>query len=247
MGTYNILRSVTSNCCGNKNWWMHRRCLMDFAVTAGYYLKCIFCLNVNFREDVKLMGVYVPDRDAQWEKVTGAYADLRQNIFCDVKVCYCPKSRKYTNNGKWKLLKCQLCAASGTHKGCAELTSDEYECFQCRSILYSRNIIESLEIDANDDIECVDVSLLEERMTSFLKEIPCIDLVTFSYASDWSVNDLFLEMDAEAALGPVSPIKMPQPIVLPPIEYSFPPSFTQEYQLLQTNNTSEALEELDEL
>lgn len=222
MGPYNVLQSITSKCCANSNWWMHRRCVMDYAVSAGYYFKCIFCLNVDFREDVKSMGVYVPDRDAEWERVKGAYSELlNKNIFCDVKICYCPKSRNYTRNGKWKLLKCQLCAATGTHKGCTELTSDKYECFQCRKVMYNLNIIGSVEIDANDDIRCVDVSLRENRMKSRTnnEKVPCVDLVSDS--SDLSISDIWAEMEAEAASGEtVFPVVMPKPIEAP---YIYPP------------------------
>lgn len=235
MGPYNVLQSIKPKCCTDTNWWMHRRCVMDYAVSAGYYLKCLFCLNKDFREDIKSMGVYVPDRDAEWERVKGAFSELlNKNIFCDVKICYCPKSRNYTKNGKWKLLKCQLCAASGTHKGCTGLTNDKYECFQCRKIMYRLNIISSVEIDANDDIRSVDVSLRDERCLSrtFNEKVPCIDLI--SDASDLSISDIWAEMEAEAEAeaesGPtVFPIVMPQPIEAP---YIYPPQLylTQEQQ-----------------
>lgn len=229
LGPYNVLQSIISKCCADDyDGWMHRRCIMDYAVSAGYYLKCISCLNTTFREDVKSLGVYVPDRDATWERVKGAYSELLdKNIFCDVKNCFCPKSRKFSDNGKWKLFKCQLCAATGTHKACTELTTDRYECFQCRTIMYNRNILDSIEFDANDDIKCVDISLRQERMASITckEEIPCLDLV--SEGSDYSITDIWNEMDAELERGPVAPIEMPRPIQP---AYKYPPQvfLTQE-------------------
>lgn len=95
--------------------------------------------------------------------------------------------------------------------------------------MYKRNIIDSVEIGANDDISFVDVSLRQEKLLSrtFNNDIPCIDLVSDS--SDLSISDIWEEMDAEAARGPILPIVMPQPKETP---YKYPPqlSLTQEQQ-----------------
>lgn len=61
MGDFNVVQSVQSPCC--KRSWFHKRCLMNFAKTAGYFFKCPMCNNEDdFRNAVKLRGVFVPDR-----------------------------------------------------------------------------------------------------------------------------------------------------------------------------------------
>lgn len=63
MGEFDLVQSVQSPCC--KRSWFHKRCLMEFAKTAGYFFKCPMCNNEDdFRSAVKLRGVFVPDRYA---------------------------------------------------------------------------------------------------------------------------------------------------------------------------------------
>lgn len=61
MGAFHELGSVQSPCC--KNGWFHRGCLRRFAANAGYFFKCPMCNNSReFRDAVRLRGVFVPDR-----------------------------------------------------------------------------------------------------------------------------------------------------------------------------------------
>lgn len=61
MGKYDKIHSILSPCC--KTHWFHKKCLMEFARNAGYFFKCPMCNNVDdFREAVKLKGIYVPDQ-----------------------------------------------------------------------------------------------------------------------------------------------------------------------------------------
>lgn len=61
MGAFDMVQSVQSPCC--KKSWFHKRCLQAFAANAGYFFKCPMCNNEDeFRNAVKLRGVFVPDR-----------------------------------------------------------------------------------------------------------------------------------------------------------------------------------------
>ena len=92
----NPKRWIYAKCCGNG--FTHSKCMKIYALSAGYYLTCIWCKDKSFREDVKYQGVFVPDRDANWEREKGAFRDLhRVRHRCDMEVCNCPKGRDYTN------------------------------------------------------------------------------------------------------------------------------------------------------
>lgn len=94
MGT-NPKSWIYAKCCGNG--FTHARCMKSYALSAGYYLKCIWCKDKQFREDIKFQGVFVPDREANWEK-KGSYGELYGgHKRCDMEVCNCPKGRNYIN------------------------------------------------------------------------------------------------------------------------------------------------------
>ncbi|XP_065359811.1 pineapple eye protein-like [Calliphora vicina] len=67
----NATRWIYSKCCGSG--FTHSKCMKTYALSAGYYLSCIWCKDKCFREDIKYQGVFVPDREANWEKEKGAY------------------------------------------------------------------------------------------------------------------------------------------------------------------------------
>lgn len=92
----NPTRWIYAKCCGNG--FIHSKCMKIYALSAGYYLTCIWCKDKQFREDIKYQGVFVPDREANWEKEKGAYGELyRCHKRCDMDICNCPKGRDYTN------------------------------------------------------------------------------------------------------------------------------------------------------
>lgn len=65
------------NCCKRKAI-MHVSCLKHYALQAGYYMKCPMCNNTNdFIANIIKFGVFVPMRDALWEK-RSAYGDLER-------------------------------------------------------------------------------------------------------------------------------------------------------------------------
>ncbi|KAI8121378.1 hypothetical protein FF38_07059 [Lucilia cuprina] len=110
----NLRGCIYAKCCGNG--YAHSKCMKIYALSAGYYLTCIWCKDKRFREDVKYQGVFVPDREANWEKEKGAYVELyRSHKRCDMEVCNCPKGRDYINAKKWQLIICKFCGAFGAH------------------------------------------------------------------------------------------------------------------------------------
>lgn len=94
MGLYNEVMFIFGKCC-NKGY-AHNVCVQQYAMAAGYYLRCLWCRKKDFRDTVRSQGVFVPDRDARWERQKGTYTDLhRGHSTCNMDVCLCPKGRDY--------------------------------------------------------------------------------------------------------------------------------------------------------
>lgn len=172
MGSYNPITSILPTCC--KRGFIHRDCLIEYANSAGYYFKCILCSSADFRNEAKKIGVFVPDRDANWELESGAYSEIYfKHKFCDVTMCLCPFGRKYTNSGKWIIFKCIHCAATGTHKACFENIDIKkgFECFQCRKIIYKSNLDTSaVNLDETLDIQAITTSSIFSEKLQALRE-----------------------------------------------------------------------------
>ncbi|XP_013099874.2 pineapple eye protein [Stomoxys calcitrans] len=162
MGFYSPYSWIEAKCCNNG--YVHRVCIKKYALNSGYYLICIWCKSKEFREDVKRLGVFVPDRDANWEREKGAYRDLhRPSLRCDMEICHCPKGRDFLSN-KWKIIRCTLCGLVGAHNPLcipgfekAKQPLKEIKCDTCSVIEHtlvkaanqSRNINETLDIDTS--------------------------------------------------------------------------------------------------
>lgn len=183
MGPYNPVKSILPKCC--KLGFIHRNCLMEYAESAGYYLKCILCRSTEFRSEVRKRGVFVPDRDAQWELEKGAFSEIYfSQKFCDITNCACPFGRKYVDTGKWKIFKCIHCGATGTHKACFEMLDMEkgFECFQCRKIVYKNNLEmsmvtldETLDVrKQHNDIFTEKLQALRETFKAFILKNPAV-------------------------------------------------------------------------
>ncbi|XP_065361048.1 pineapple eye protein-like [Calliphora vicina] len=130
----NATRWIYSKCCGSG--FTHSKCMKIYALSAGYYLSCIWCKDKRFREDIKYQGVFVPDREANWEKEKGAYGELyRSYKRCDMAVCQCPKGRDFKNAYKWQLITCKFCGSFGAHTpGCIpgfEGSKEKIQEFKC--------------------------------------------------------------------------------------------------------------------
>ncbi|KFB37332.1 AGAP002929-PA-like protein [Anopheles sinensis] len=145
MGPYDLITSIRAPCC--KNSWFHQQCVARFAQTAGYFLKCPLCNNVDtFTQAIPLRGVYVPERDAAWELEPNAFQDqLVRPSACDAEECRCKHGRE-TDNRKWNLLICGSCGATCRHRKCMESTeSHTYVCQSCRPI--TGEVVSRLPVD----------------------------------------------------------------------------------------------------
>ncbi|XP_033174142.1 uncharacterized protein LOC117151038 [Drosophila mauritiana] len=107
---------VYGDCC--RLGFAHKKCMRQYALTSGYYLRCIWCRSERFRDSIRLQSVFVPDRDATWEKQRNAYRELHErNLKCDQPNCLCPSGRTY-NRLSWVILCCTSCAATSAHLKC---------------------------------------------------------------------------------------------------------------------------------
>ncbi|XP_041452208.1 uncharacterized protein LOC111080180 isoform X2 [Drosophila obscura] len=104
------------DCC--KKGFAHRICMRKYALASGYYLRCIWCRTDKFRDIIRKQSVFVPDRDATWERQKDAYQELhRKHMQCIQVKCLCPNGRDY-NKGSWTIFPCKLCASTGAHLKC---------------------------------------------------------------------------------------------------------------------------------
>ncbi|CAG7824643.1 unnamed protein product [Allacma fusca] len=120
-------------CC--KNIIYHRLCMQKYASTSGsYFFSCPHCKNGDtFVEAMKKSGVYVPERDAQWELEPGAFAELAQAYtHCDAKQCFCQHGREYekASSSRWRMVRCDFCGSAAIHAFCGELR-DETTAWKC--------------------------------------------------------------------------------------------------------------------
>uniref|UniRef100_A0A1B0GBR7 PHD-type domain-containing protein n=1 Tax=Glossina morsitans morsitans TaxID=37546 RepID=A0A1B0GBR7_GLOMM len=114
MFAYHPKNWLYAPCC--KNGFVHNLCMQKYALNAGYYLRCLWCKSVAFRNAVKLQGIFVPDREASWETEPNAYRDLcLRHTRCDMENCNCPRGRDYVQKPKWSLILCDLCGSFGAH------------------------------------------------------------------------------------------------------------------------------------
>ncbi|KAH8279812.1 hypothetical protein KR054_006398 [Drosophila jambulina] len=103
-------------CC--RLGFVHKMCLRKYALSSGYYLSCIWCRSSEFRSTIRLQGIFVPDRDATWERQSNAYRELHmRTLRCDEKDCLCSHGTSY-NKKLWYIYACQVCGSTGAHAQC---------------------------------------------------------------------------------------------------------------------------------
>ena len=119
--------SLWTPCC---KAWFHRNCvarlpfnllqdcakkLFRLASAAGcHHAKCPLCNNKNaFQQEMLRCGIYIPDRDAEWEMEEGAFQELyARHSNCDALHCTCPLGRTHQEaDTPWELVLCELCGA----------------------------------------------------------------------------------------------------------------------------------------
>lgn len=125
---------LVAPCC--RMTWFHNNCLQKYANSSGlYYFRCPVCNNLEeFQEEMKRMGIFIPEQDASWEK-EDAFADLLfQYSRCDAKKCVCQNGREHKEtSGKWRIRLCDICGQTGTHLKCQrwKKSPGEWHCDVC--------------------------------------------------------------------------------------------------------------------
>ncbi|XP_055639930.1 dentin sialophosphoprotein-like [Toxorhynchites rutilus septentrionalis] len=149
LGPYRKLESVRAPCC--QNGWFHRRCVAQFAQSAGYFFKCPLCNSKDeFSRAMQLMGVYVPEKDAAWELEPNAFGEqLERPAECDADPCLCRFGRDY-DNAKWDLRLCTTCGSTCRHDLCMEEPSKNYVCTLCRPIVGQETLAAVLALEAEE-------------------------------------------------------------------------------------------------
>lgn len=136
-GDYNPVSWIKSKCC--QEGYIHLICMRKAALSAGYYLRCLFCGEKSFREAIKSQNVYVPDREASWENNSYFIDIYRKAKRCDHRNCICPKGRNFeSKSGNWVIHLCSKCSMKGLHKGCMGKIKTDFVCKICSNI-YEQN------------------------------------------------------------------------------------------------------------
>ncbi|EDW75051.1 uncharacterized protein Dwil_GK19966 [Drosophila willistoni] len=124
-------RVVYGDCC--RKGFAHRNCMRRYALSSGYYLRCIWCRNEKFRDLIRLQSIFVPDRDATWERERNAYRELHtRHLTCQMTDCICTKGRDYNRN-TWEIVSCKLCASTAAHLKCLPPHQKQAKCFKCET------------------------------------------------------------------------------------------------------------------
>ncbi|KAL5290400.1 G2E3.2 family protein [Megaselia abdita] len=141
MVDYNPVSWITTKCCNTK--YVHLECMRKVALTAGYYLSCIFCSDQQFREDVKSQNVFVPDRDALWEKDDTFLCLYKKKKRCGHIKCLCVQGKDFeAKTGLWVIHSCKVCSIKSFHRGCMKKDlPDDFTCNICQKVLNDKEAI----------------------------------------------------------------------------------------------------------
>ncbi|XP_061843656.1 G2/M phase-specific E3 ubiquitin-protein ligase [Nerophis lumbriciformis] len=130
--SYHVLKCPS--CHGS---WFHRDCVQRQAHSAGvFFFRCTLCNNKEeYQEEMKRMGIYMPERDASWELEAHAYSELLEVYSnCDAHFCLDDCGRAHSAQGGWfQVIRCRLCGSRGTHRKCSGLNVDtqDWACPDC--------------------------------------------------------------------------------------------------------------------
>uniref|UniRef100_A0A663N5C6 RING-type domain-containing protein n=1 Tax=Athene cunicularia TaxID=194338 RepID=A0A663N5C6_ATHCN len=113
--------------------WFHRGCI-QYAGTIAF--RCPVCRDqYDFLHGMLTMGIRIPGRLVSC-RLTGPLDEalMERHSRCDTCQCLCPGGREQAEErGPWELLLCSSCAAEGTHRRCANLSTSRstWECGPC--------------------------------------------------------------------------------------------------------------------
>ncbi|XP_011184716.2 pineapple eye protein [Zeugodacus cucurbitae] len=198
MGLYDEVIFIFGKCCNDG--YAHNVCVQQYALAAGYYLRCLWCGSKEFRDSVRSQGIFVPDRDARWELQKGIYTDLhRGHSTCNMDVCLCPKGRDY-NRGKWSVILCSLCGSVGAHnpkcllgKENAKEPLTTFKCATCANTESNVSNLEKRELNATNTNDIIDKSIfMTKNNTNVNKQVVSNLVASFSEDEDTQSCDSFV-------------------------------------------------------
>ncbi|KAL4143815.1 hypothetical protein QTP88_006091 [Uroleucon formosanum] len=160
--------SIWAPCC-KRNAWFHRGCIQDLALSAGYFFKCPLCNNVEtFKCRMLTLGIYIPSRDASWETVPNAFAELlERHSSCNAPTCLCPHEDKRTyiqESGSWEIILCHTCGSNGTHRLCSAIKCDQrWHCAACQVVAENASKTKKKRLELPIDGSCSGISVMFEE------------------------------------------------------------------------------------
>ncbi|XP_039960743.1 uncharacterized protein LOC120774932 [Bactrocera tryoni] len=142
---FSAVNMIRAPCC--RNGWFHKYCLQQFAKNAGYFFKCPLCNdNTNFKQNMSLSGIFVQNKDAEWEMVPNAYAELLERpSVCAAETCHNRKGRAQAQTTNNPFIYCVTCGSVAMHLHCTPQRSHTFECDNCKSILHANSGLETME------------------------------------------------------------------------------------------------------
>ncbi|XP_053951282.1 uncharacterized protein LOC128858803 [Anastrepha ludens] len=140
---FRAVKMIRAPCC--RNGWFHKICLQKFAKSAGYFFKCPLCNDLQkFRERMSSWGIFVQDKDAEWEMVPNAYAELLERPgVCGAKICNNADGRSQCNDLN-PFLYCSTCGSVALHRRCVPQGRSKFECDNCKQVLKTDSGSESI-------------------------------------------------------------------------------------------------------
>ncbi|XP_004524912.1 uncharacterized protein LOC101456268 [Ceratitis capitata] len=189
----NMLRAT---CC--RNGWFHKYCLQKFAKMAGYFFKCPLCNDCQkFKKDMSFWGIFIHDKDADWELVPNAFAELLERpSVCEAVICRNAEGRRQKKISN-PFIFCSLCGSVAIHRLCLTQKANSFECDSCKNILNAVPILSSIQQnqhnveESEQNTECSDVDVCGNTDDEYLS---CDDFTPPS-SKKMSLNQIINEVD----------------------------------------------------
>ncbi|KAH8376576.1 hypothetical protein KR093_000141 [Drosophila rubida] len=197
-----LSKVVYGDCC--RKGFAHKNCMRRYAIASGYYLRCLWCRDAKFHDTIKLQSVYVPDRDASWERQKNAYSELHKKIMrCDQPECLCPHGRDY-NRHRWSIQLCVLCAAYGAHFKCRSDGAVDLKCEFCQQVEAKlKNAQASKEKETTNDQ--IDTSAALSKKSGESSTLVSDDDVLVPTDEDVSSNEASIVTVVASQRAPIEP------------------------------------------
>ncbi|KAH8411802.1 hypothetical protein KR215_011405 [Drosophila sulfurigaster] len=122
---------ILGKCC-NRGWY-HKRCLQQYANSAGYFFKCPLCNDKEKFHLVSMWGICVPNRDASWEQTDAYDGERMLTTTCTAQNCQLRRENPDESVSEI-LLYCNLCGGNPMHTQCTPLDTEDYCCNDCNGV-----------------------------------------------------------------------------------------------------------------